>query len=184
MAVELKDTIAIYSAILSSILAIRAIRSENRRVQILIEHGWDANPEQGVDIPKVTFSITNPSKRPIIIDKVIVEKYSENEKPIETILRCEYNVRLTQSECHRIDACIPLDTEGLTTIYDYGDVNNDKIPDDKKQITVREYSHNKLRLLVVDTTGKKYKSKWVHLRDKRKSEFVPSFIHGGFSYDQ
>jgi len=174
MVVEYKDIIGWWGAILSTILGTLAIRAKISRVKFHYETEWVFDHGINRDEPSVIVSIVNVSEKVILIRKIIVERYQAFNKIIPQNEKENYSEKLSQGEQYKYRMSLSSGNNSIL-IFDLNQIK--KLPENPGEqylTTVVNYP-SKIRLKIIDTAGKSYKTKWFNLK-KIKPKDDPNII--------
>lgn len=172
----LKDIIAWWGAVLSTILAYYTIRGKRVNVHFLYHEDWrEHEVVKNTLEPYVDISIVNKSERPLVIHKILVERLVSQKETVFPLDSPVINQKLLQGELYNYNLSL-LKEKATMSIHDYRDFNNESIPMDEKQFKTTYYFPEKVRLLVFDSNGNKHNSQWFTLTPNSECKQFKDFL--------
>jgi hypothetical protein len=167
-----------YSSILSTSLAIwtiyKEVNSKKGRLKFDLDEEFVNRPEISQVGRYAVLSIVNLSEKSRTIKKIQIKRYLKKGE-VFTLddKHTAFPIKLDTGEQYKF-ILFSVEQENKYVSHNYTDLKDDTIAGDEKYITSTYYTPEKVRIVVFDTTGKSYKSKWVNLY---QAEILPDTIN-------
>lgn len=158
---------------MSTILAIIKLRANTKRLKFDYKFDPTFNAETQEQEPYLAFSIVNVSERAIILKNIIVERYLSTKEIEPKPQYCEQELeKLNHGEQYKYKLNISK-TQLASLTFDLNQIKS--LKGGGKYLTTNVYYPIKIRLKVLDTTGKMYMSEWIDV-DKIQEQNIDSNI--------